>query len=218
MLKRKRYHTGKQCRESLRKNNQWESEKQTLHYKSPGRRQSRMLNSWSPHSPQAGDQRNLQERENSLHHIPRRPESIWQSVAGRNYLHPTQKWNRREKPQDDQETKLKPNSKNTDPLWPDKKNKYQRQHQTRRRPISHRVCSVNRWDIEGTKKERTRPKNVWKLKYRLSSMDGRCMPNPPWPGNTTRNAWHDQPCSTEVPHTIRSSKMQSNKKRKRKKK
>ena len=46
MLKWKTNHTSKQCRKSLRKNNQWESEKQTPHYKSPSRRQSRMLNSW----------------------------------------------------------------------------------------------------------------------------------------------------------------------------
>ena len=53
---------------------------------------------------------------------------------------------------------------------------------------------------------------------RLTPMDGRRMPDPPRPGKTTRNTRCHQPCGQQIPHTIRSSKMQSNKKGKRKEK
>ena len=47
------------------------------------------------------------------------------------------------------------------------------------------ICHPGRWNIKRTKRKGTRPENKRKNNYRLTPMDGRCMPDPPWPRNPT---------------------------------
>ena len=88
-------------------------------------------------------QQNRQEKH--LHNIPRRHESLWQSMAWCYIMHVmnTQGWcnmgsNRSPQPE--------PNSHHQNHARYDKTHKYQQQHKTRRGTGSNPVCHTNGWN------------------------------------------------------------------------
>ena len=65
---------------------------------------------------------------------------------------------KKETTQNDKKAKLQPNSEDTNHIQTDRKSQNKGQHEIRRRPVSNRIRSTHRRNIERIKKRRARPK------------------------------------------------------------
>ena len=83
--------------------------------------------------------------------------------------------------------------------------------------IRNRICNLHRWNSQRAQTKKSRTPNQTDLQPRLTTLDGWCLPDTPWPWWTAKNTQCNEPCREQIPHPFGAAKCKVVKNGKRKK-
>ena len=207
MLQWKRNHACEQRGQCIWKDYQRKGKTAGPNNESTGWWKEWMCHSRPPYCPKTNYPRNTRKRTHSVHNLPGCTKGLWQSMAGRNHIYPTQERSPWQKSENDKKDKLQSNCQDTNQVRTNQENQHQGQHKTRGSTISNRVCNPHGWNSQRTPAKKPRNRNTTELHPGLAAMDGWCMPDPPRPTKTTRNTRRNKPCRKQIPYPIWSCQM-----------